>query len=262
VRKIRLLKLDITVPRTTFVTYSAGILFKKVSLSVAERAVSPIETIFNAEWDDELPEEKILIGTLRVNNIRYFPVSTLNELNTQPMSFYFDFDNQIIYYTNPDWKNPLAGDNYKTGETVGFMDNAQLKTINGFKFPIDTMIDGLSFEPRLGTVSAPESIDDQQNGIFVYDELSVDFNNGDGVYDTLKQESTGNLAELLIADLSDSEEEEISSGFPFKDAADSTDFKTVRQGIIDNVSYLDPNVPTISAIDPFPHCFRVPIITG
>ena len=73
--------------------------------------------------------------------------------------------------------------------------------------------------------------------------------NGDGKFDNIREQVVGNEARILMASIADSPEEEIATGFPYKDAAGQADFHVVREGIIEDVDYSDPNNPTIRAID-------------
>ncbi len=249
-RKIQLLKLNITVLRNTFTAHIAGIYSKKMTLNTTDRAISPITTIFGASWASDLPEEPIEIGSLKVDNAPYSQVNALVDLYTASSAFYYDYSTQTLYISLADWTNPIISTTFGTGETIGFLDNAQMVDINGFKFPLDTEVGGVNYEARLQDADSTESTDDQKNGIFVFDELSASFTNADGKYDTARNDITGNLAEILIADLSDSPEEAVATGFPYKDKAEATDFKLVRQGLVDDISYTNPESPTVSAIDP------------
>ncbi|MCP4395349.1 MAG: hypothetical protein GY804_13945, partial [Alphaproteobacteria bacterium] len=249
-RKIKLLKLNITANRDTFTTYSAGISFKKMTVNTDERTASPITTIFGASWDSDLPDEPVVIGSLSVDSVPYSEVYTLADLYISNRSFYYDYDTQTLYISLYEWTNPIISTVFATGETVGFLDKAQFVDVGGFKFPIDTLIGNVNYEARLTDIDASESTDDQKNGIFVFDEFSASFNNADGKYDTARNEITGNTAEILIADVSDSPEEAVATGIEYKDKAEASDFKLVRTGLVDNINYSNPEEPNITAIDP------------
>jgi len=249
-RKINLLKLDITVIRDTFTTHSAGIYSKRMSVLLTERDNSPVTLIAGATWDEDLPEELLVIGSLRVNETRYVKLDSIADLYILDEAFYYNYDNQTLYVSLTDYRKTLPSDVYKTGETFGLISEAQLKEINGVKYPIDAQLGETPLEPRLQDISVSETVDDQENGIFVFDELSASFANADGEFDNLRRDVTGNNAQLFIADLSQSPEEEIETGFPYKDAADEDDFKLVQQGVIEDILYSDPDSPEIKAVDP------------
>jgi len=249
VRKIKLLEVGQTVTKEDFSTYAAGILWGKISVSNAERVASPVETIFGAPWDPDLPSEPIDIGGVSVGGIIFSEVNSIAELYLQPSSFYYDFNNQILYIALNEYTNFIVNDSVAIGEIIGFISEAQLTEINGINYPLSAFLGSVFYEPRLNDISISESVDDQQNGIFVFDDLNASIDNSDGKFDSIRTDITGNTARLLIADISDSPEEEIATGFPFKLAADPEDFNVVRQGIVEDVDYSDPSSPAISAID-------------
>lgn len=248
-RKIRALELDVTVIRDTFTAFADGIYFKKMSITEPERANSPAATIIGFHWDEGQPITQIDIGSLKVGNSIYTSLNSLSDLYLFDESFYYDFGNQTLYIALPDYRFPLDLDVFKTGETTGFLSEAQFAEINGVKYPIDILLGTSYYEPRLLTSEIIEEVDDQQNGLFIYEQMTASFNNADGKYDKLRKDVVGNQARLYIADLSDSPEEEIQTGFPFKNKAEPEDFTLVRAGIIEDVDYTDPDTPTITAID-------------
>ncbi len=248
-RKLKILELDVTVIRTTFVPHGAGVWSKVISVSEAQRAASPITTIFSATWDTSMPSETVDIGSVRVNEVLFSNVSSLATLKAQNPSWYYDFPNQILYLYFTNARNTNIADVYKIGETIGFLSESQMEEINGLKYPLNAQIGAAFFDPRLEDISVTDTVDDQQNGIFTFDDLAASIKNADGTYDAIREDVTGNEARLLIADVADSPEEAILTGFPYKDAAVESDFKVVRRAIIEDVDYTDPNVPTIKAID-------------
>lgn len=249
-RKIKLLKLNLNVSKENFVAVSNAIYSKTVSVSQYQRDTSPITTIFDASWNEDLPSEKVVIGSLRIDNVLYTEVETFAELYTTDKVYYYSFSEQRIFTNLVNYANPLISTEYVAGEVIGFLSEAQNVDINGFKFPINTKVGALNLEPRLLASGLDETIDDQSNGIFVFNEMTASLNNSDGKYDTLRRQILGNTAELLIADIASSKEEELSTGFTYKIAAEEEDFKSIQKGIVEDVRYTDPNNPEILAIDP------------
>ncbi len=248
-RKIKLLEVGHTLEKMGFVAYSAGIYGKKMSVSNAERAASPITTIFSASWEDDLPSDPVNVNGVTINSSILQEVATLSDLRLQEGSFYFDLANQILYFCKTDYKNLLLSDTIFVGDVIGFISEAQLTEINGVNYPLNTRVGSLHYEPRLNDIDVSEELDDQQHGLFIFDDLSASINNADGTYDHVRTDVTGNNAKLSIADIADSPEEGISSGFPYKLAAEADDFNIVRTGIVEDVEFTDPLEPTITAID-------------
>ncbi len=250
-KKIAILELDITVIKEGFVTYSAGIWQRTMSVSETAQAASFMVDVFGATWDS-VGSDLVEIGAVRVGNAILGSLDSLAELRDQDGSFYYDSALQILYIAISDYAPAWSYNTYKTGETTGFISEAQLQLINGVQFPTRALLGSVYYEPRLqiDDLSITESVDDQTNGIFVYDELEATINNADGEYDTIRDEVTGNEARVLIANLSESLEEEQETGFPYKSRADRSDFEPIREGIIDDIDYSDPSFPAINAIDP------------
>jgi hypothetical protein len=248
-RKIKLLQVGTTQLSEGYTAYSAGIYFKKVSLTDAERAVSPITTIFSGTYQDDLPNEPIEITGVLFNFEQLQEVGSIAELYLQDGSFYFDSVNQLNYIAVSGYRNIIQGDIIQIGEAIGFISEAQPVEIEGKKYPLDTFLNNVFFEPRLNDISIVDAVGNQQEGLFVYDDLDVSIANADGNFDTLRLDITGNVAEILIADIADSPEEAIETGFEYKTVAEFSDFRVVRKSIVEDVDYSTPNEPTISAID-------------
>jgi hypothetical protein len=248
-RKIKLLQVGSTTFSEGFTTYSAGVYFKRVSLSDPDRLLSPVTTIFSGTFDDSLPSSDVSITGVLFNNVPLSEVGAISELYLQDSSFYFDFASQFLYISLFDYDNVIQGDVITIGETIGFISEAQNIEVEGNKYPLDTFLGSVYYEPRLNDISIVNDITNQQEGIFVYDDLDVSINNSDGTFDLLRTDITGNVIELSVADLSDSKEEEIGTGFPFKLAAQLSDFRVVRKAVVEDVDYSNPNEPNISAID-------------
>lgn len=248
-RKIKLLQVGSTTIISDFVEYSAGIHQKHMSLSLADRATSPIETIFSASWQDDLSEEPVSISGISVDGLIFSEVGSIADIYLQQSSFYYDFDNQLLYLGLLDYTHFLPGDTVKLGETTGFISEAQLVEINGLNYPLNTFLGSVYYEPRLSDISVANQINDQKNGIFVFPNLEVSISNADGTHDLIKENITGNNMELLIANISDSPEEAIETGFPYKLAAEPGDFVSVRTAVVEDVDYSDPDNPTIIGID-------------
>lgn len=248
-RSIKLLQVGQTNQSEQYSVFSAGILCKKMSVSLQEQAASPITTIFGASWDESLSTEIISIGGVSFGGLILSEVNSIAELYLQPSSFFFDFNNQNLYIALPNYNNIIIGDVLALGETIGFISEAQLVDINGINYPLNTFIGSVFYEPRLTDISIVNTINDQKHGIFVYENMSVGIANADGKYDSIRDDITGNATELLVANISDSPEEAIETGFPFKLAAEAADFRVVRRGIVEDVDYSDPSNPIIRAID-------------
>lgn len=248
-KKIKILELDITVLKETFTTYSAGIWQRTMSVPELVQNASPIVTIFGGTWDDQ-GFDPIQIGSVRVANDILGSVDSIEELREQDGSFYFDFPSQVLYLALFDYDPAWYYRSYKTGETSGFISQAQMQLINDRLYPVDSYIGASYYEPRLdGDLSIDESVDDQKNGIFIFDDVNASILNGDGEFDNIRDNVTGNEARVLIAHIADSPEEEIATGFPYKIRADRSDFNVVREGIVEDVDYSNPNRPVIKAID-------------
>jgi len=248
-RKIELYQVGKTEIVEYFTPYSAGIYWRKMSLSDEDRALSPIETIFSATWDTTLSSDEIDITGASYDEIQLSEVNSISELYSQEGSFYYDAINQILYIGLFNYNNFIINDVVTLGQTLGFINQAQLVDINGVNYPISTAVGSVTYEPRLSDVSISESISDQQNGLFVFGDLDVSIKNNDGEYDDIADSITGNTAVLLVANIADSPEEEIETGFPYKLAAEASDFNVTRKGIVQTVDYSDPDNPNIVAID-------------
>jgi hypothetical protein len=248
-RKIELYQVGQTTITEDFTPYAAGIYWRKMSLSDEDRALSPIETIFSATWDSTLSNEPVSITGVTFDEIQLSEVNTIAELYLQDGSFYFDEANQDLYVAIFDYRNFIINDVVQLGQTLGFIDQAQLVDINGINYPLETMVGSVYYDPRLNDVSISEKISDQKNGLFVFGDLEASIKNNDGEYDFIADSITGNQAVLLVANISDSPEEEIETGFPYKLAATAEDFKISRKGIVQTVDYSDPDNPNIKAID-------------
>lgn len=247
-RKIRMLELDFTNVVETFVSYSAGIYQKRLTLSQAGQDASFWSTAFSGTWD--IDEDPVTVGSVTVDNNILGSVDSVDELREQDGSFYFDTAKQTLYLALYDYANAWYYRKYKDGETTAFISEAQRQMINGVCFPVDTYVGAQHIEPRLESdISVSESIDDQSDRIFKYDDSEASINNSDGAYDNIRDEVTGNEMRLYIADLADSPEEALASGVPYKLKADIDDFNLVRATIVDDVDYSDPNAPTISGTD-------------
>lgn len=249
-RQYSVFQIDISVIRTTYVPSTDGIYKKVMSVDSDDRALSPIETIFGAEWSEELPEYILEIGSLQIDNELYLSVDSYDELYLFDKAHYFDYDTQTHYIALPNWRNTLPSDVYKTGETTGFLNQAQMAEIAGVRYPIDIEYRGAYYEPRLNDVSTEENTDNQEAGKFVFPELSASIDNSDGAYDNLRRDATGNSARLYVANLADSQGEEIETGFPYKLKAEPEDFNLVQSGVIEDIDYSNPNNPRIIAFDP------------
>jgi hypothetical protein len=248
-KKLEILELDLSVIKETFTAYSAGIWQKTLSLDDDTKTASPITTIFGATWT--IGSDPLQIGTVRIDDILYGSVGSIAELYLQEASFYFDADSQIVYIALSDYDNALPYRKYLTGETSGFITEAQEAYINGKKFPIDSYFGSLRYNTNLiGGSGSSISTDDQEAGIFVFDTLTAKIRNADGEYDLIRDEVTGNEARYLVADLPESEEEAEEWGLTYKTKADYSDFSVVQVGIVDEVSYSNPDQPVITAIDP------------
>ncbi len=248
-RKIKLLELDITVIRETFIAYSAGIWYKKLSVPEYTQNLSPIVTIFSGTWED-LDNVPISLGSVRVNNALLGSVDSIAELQDQDGSFYYNYSSQTLYLALFDYYPAKLYNTYKVGEVTGFIDKAQMQYINGEYFPTDSYLGATYYDPRLvDDIDIEESIDDQQNGIFIFDDITASIRNSDGRYDNIRDNVTGNEARVLLARISESPEEEIATGIEYKQKADATDFEVIREGVIDDIDYSDPNEPVVTAID-------------
>lgn len=246
--KIKILELDFTSLTTGYTAYSAGIYQKTFTVQQAVQDASFWTTVFGFAWDYDV--DAVSIGSVRVDDTILGKVESIAELREQDGSFYYDSANQIIYLALSDYANAWNYRVYKAGETTGFIDQAQLQYINGVPYPVDSYLGSSYYEPRLSSgISASISIDDQKNGIFVFDDLTASINNADGKYDNIRADITGNEARLLTADIADSKEEEIATGYPYKLKAEQSDFNIVRLGVVEDVDYSDPNEPKIKAID-------------
>jgi len=248
-KKIELYQVGTTQLFEDYTPYSTGVYFKDISVSDADRLTSPITTIFSATWEPGLSSEQIDVSGVAFDNISLSEVSTIADLYLQEGSFYFDFSAQRLYIALFDYMNFIINDNTKVGAKIGFINQAQLVDINGVNYPLNTFLGSVFYEPRLEDVSVDDTINDQKNGLFVFGNLEATIKNNDGAYDTIRKSLLGNKASLLIANISDSPEEEIETGFPYKLSADFTDFEVVRSGIVQNVDYSNPDAPTIIAID-------------
>jgi len=248
-RKIELVQVGETVISQGYSVYSAGIYFKLMSLSDAARTLSPVETILSATWDPSLSNVPVTITGTVFNDIQLSKVSSIAELYIQDEAFYFDQVNQLHYISLFDYKNFIINDIVTVGQVVGFINQSQLVEINGVNYPLDSSVGSVTYEPRLNDVSISEKISDQKNGLFVYGDLNVSIKNNDGEYDFIADTITGNSASLLVANIADSPEEEIETGFPYKLAAEASDFRVARKGVVQTVDYSDPDNPNIVAID-------------
>lgn len=248
-RKLKILELDFTTIQQDFVSYSAGIYQKTLTVPESVQDVSFWVDDFGFTWDG-YPTDKVSVGSVRVDDTLLGAVGSLNELREQDGSFYFDYSSQTLYLALYEYYNTWTYRSYKVGETTGFLSEAQLQEINGKRYPVDSQIGALYYEPRLvGDISAELSVDDQKNGIFVYTDLEASLNNGDGKFDNIRDNVTGNEARVLVADIADSKEEEIATGYPYKLKAQQSDFSVVKYGIVEDIDYSDPNEPSIKAID-------------
>lgn len=247
--KIALLQVGSTTIISGFTTFAAGIKQKTLSKSLADRALSFWETDFSGTWDEDLSVTPVQVSGLSVDGIIFSEVDSIADLYLQNASFFFDFTSQILYIALVDYTNFIVGDTVKLGETIGFISEAQLVEINGKNYPLNTFLGSVYYEPRLADISIVNQINDQKNGIFIFPNLEVSISNADGTHDQIKDNITGNRMELLIANISDSKEEEIETGFPFKLSAEPADFLPVRTAIVEDVDYADPNNPTIIGID-------------
>ena len=248
-KKIIALELDLTTLTETFTTYAAGIWQKTMSVPQLVQDNSPITTIFSGTWT--IGVDPIAIGSVRVDNFLLGDVGSKEELIEQDGAFHFDAATQILYIAIYDYAPAWGYKTYKIGETSGFISQAQNQIINGKAYPVSSRLGATPYAPRLvSDVSIDESVDDQKNGIFIYEEIEATINNGDGAYDNIRESVTGNEARVLIAYISESKEEEIETGKPFKIRAESSDFEIVREGIVEDVDYSDPNRPVVRAIDP------------
>ena len=248
-RKIELLQVGKTYITENFTVYSAGIYYKKMSVSVAVQLSSPTTTIFGATWDPGESTTPIAISGVNFENVSLSSLASIEELYLQDGSFYFDEPNQDLYVAIFDYRNLIINHTFAAGRTIGFLSEAQLVNINGINYPLNTYIGSVYYEPRLNDVFINESISDQKHGIFVFGDLQASIKNNDGAYDFITDSITGNKAVLLVANLSDSKEEEQETGFPYKLSAEAADFKIARTGIVENVDYSDPDNPNIIAID-------------
>lgn len=247
-RKIRMLELDFTNVVETFVSYSAGIYQKRLTVTQTGQDNSFWSSVFGFSWD--LDVDMLTIGSVTVDNNILGSVDSIEELREQDGSFYFDTAKQTLYLALYDYENAWYYREYKDGETTAFISEAQKQMINGYCFPVDSYLGAQYISPRLdGDISVSESIDDQSDKIFKYDDSEASINNSDGEYDTIRDEVTGNEMRLYIADLADSQEEENATGFPYKLKATIDDFNLIRATIVDDIDYSDPNNPTISGTD-------------
>lgn len=249
-KKIKILELDITNIIYSFVSFSPGIYQKTLTVPVAVQEASFWYTNFSGSWNiDSAP---VSIGSVRINNLILGSVDSIEELREQDGAFHFDIATQILYFALYDFKNAWQYNGYKIGETSGFISQAQMQLINGEKFPVSAYLGATFYEPRLNDddISIEEGLDDQGNGIFVFDEITASLRNADGKFDLIRGEVTGNEARILIANISDTPEEEEATGYPYKLRADISDFNIIRRGVIEDVSYSDPDSPAIKAIDP------------
>ncbi len=248
-KKLVILELDVTTIKETFTAYSAGIYQKTLSVSDAIQAPSPLVTILGGTWT--IGSTPLSVGSVRVDDNLLGSVGSISELYDQDGSFFFSEATQTIYIALFDYYPAYGYRSYKVGETSGFISEAQNQLINGRKYPVSSRIGATYYKPRLiGDVDIPESVDDQSNSIFIYDEIQATLDNGDGDLDNIREDVTGNEARVLIAHISESKEEEIETGFPFKIRASADDFHIVREGIVEDLDYSNPSRPVVTAIDP------------
>lgn len=248
-RKIELYQVGKTEIVEKFTPYSAGIYWRLMSLSEEDRALSPIETILSGTWDPTLSVDPIDITGVSFEDIQLSEVNSVEELYMQEGSFYYDIENQMLYLGLFNYENFIVNNTVEVGQVIGFINQAQLVDINGINYPLDSSVGSVNYEPRLNEVSISEQISDQKNGLFVFGDLDVSIKNNDGEYDDITDSITGNAAVLLVANIADSPEEEIETGFPYKLAAEASDFKVARKGVVQTVDYSDPDNPNIVAID-------------
>ena len=114
-RKIKLLQVGSTTIINGFTVYAAGIYWRKMSLSLADRAASPLETILGGTWDEDLSIEPIQVSGLSVAGIIFSKVDSIADLYLQQASFYFDFNNQDLYLALVNYTNFIVGDTVKLG---------------------------------------------------------------------------------------------------------------------------------------------------
>jgi len=248
-RKIELYQVGQTTLTQYYTPYAAGVYWRKMSLSEADRALSPIETIFSATWDPTLSSEPVSITGASFEDIQLAEVESIAELYLQDGSFYFDEVSQIHYIAIFDYRNFTANDTLSVGQTLGFINQAQMVNINDVLYPLETMVGSVNYEPRLNDVNISEQVSDQKNGKFVYGNLEASIKNNDGEYDDIDDTIKGNVAVLLVANIADSKEEEIETGFLYKDAAEASDFSVVKKGVVQKIDHSDPDNPNIIAID-------------
>lgn len=247
--KIKLLELDITQITEDFTPYSAGIYQRTMSVPDSVQANSFMVTVFGCTWDS-VDSEPVEVGSVRVDNELLGKVDSIAEMYLQDGSFFYDSAAQILYIALFEYLPAWFFKIYKIGETTGFISEAQKQLINGEVFRVDAYLGATFYEPRLNNdITITQTVDDQQNSLFTFDNITASINNGDGKYDKIRDNITGNEARVLIANISDTPEGEIATGFPYKLKADREDFEIERLGIIEDVDYSDPNNPTIRAID-------------
>ena len=179
-KKIELYQVGTTQLFEDYTPYSAGVYFKDISVSDADRLTSPITTIFSATWEPGLSSEQIDVSGVAFDNISLSEVSTIADLYLQEGSFYFDFSSQRLYIALFDYMNFIINDNTQVGAKIGFINQAQLVDINGVNYPLNTFLGSVFYEPRLEDVSVEDTINDQKNGLFVFGNLEATIKNNDG----------------------------------------------------------------------------------
>jgi hypothetical protein len=246
-KKIITLELDVSVIQEEYVPYSAGIWMRTLTYPQALQDASYWTTAFTGTWT--LAAEPVTVGSTLVDNRIMGEVASIDELYIQDNSFYWDQATQTHYIALFDYFPANSYVQVRTGQTTGFMSEAQF---NEMGMPYDSYIAAVFYDPRLipGSIDISEEVDDQKTGIFVFSDLSASIDNSDGEYDQIRAQIVGNEMRVAVAHLSESPEEEIMTGVPFKTKADPGDFVIERSGVIEDVDYSDPNEPVIKGRDP------------
>lgn len=215
--------------------YAPGIWVKKMSLTAAEIAASMI-TSWGGIFDTGISEIPVSVGSVIVGQDALNPVDSVDELYLQDESFYYDTTNQLLYIVFENYTPYYFYPIIKAGQTFGFI-NAGQKDSMGFL--LDSTYGGIHYDVRLKSLpGVNQTIDPQKFGVFRTSNMSIDIENGDGIYDGIDETVTGNGMRILIAYV---EEGAIAT---------IDDFFVARYGFIDFVNNPDSNTISVIGSDP------------
>jgi len=217
--------------------YRGEVYAKWYYVSPEDQAASFWVATFGAAFDDVESEPDTLINSVNFEGVIFDRVLSFDELFLIGNSFFWDAAALVLYvrmFEDDGWYEIQSG--YTAGQAIGVIDSADVRQ-NGL---VDSTIGGLVYEPilRRGSLDTSLSVDNWETNQMVFSNFNVNLSNYDGRFDGIRKDVLNQRMDLLIADIEDDKDLELS------------DFHTIRTGVISEVSFPEQTTVLMTAEDP------------